>query len=132
MNANTKPVVATAADRDRERFDDPGCGDISWFTYFSADRTPTSGMNAGLAELGPGGRFAPHRHAEAEIYFVHEGTGIVTVEGVETRVEPGMSIFIPGDAEHSIHNPSTETLKIFYVFATDSISDVVYRFPARP
>ncbi len=132
MGAGKEPVIAASAGLRRERFDDPGCGDISWFTYFSADRTPTSGMNAGLAELGPGGRFAPHRHAQAEIYFVHEGTGIVTVEGVETQVEPGMSIFIPGDAEHSIRNPSAATLKIFYVFATDSLGDIVYRFQDRP
>jgi quercetin dioxygenase-like cupin family protein len=128
MNANTKPVVVTTADRSREQFDDLSRGDVTWFTFFSADMTPTAQMSAGLAEFAPGGSLAPHRHAQAEIYFVQEGAGLVTIDGVETRLEAGMSVFIPGDAEHSVRNPSQETLKIFYVFPTDRFSDVVYRF----
>lgn len=122
-------VIASAGDRKREGWDDTARGDVSWFTLFSGDITPTNAMSAGIAELAPhGGTLAPHRHQHAEIYFVSEGTGLLTIDGVETRIAAGMAVFIPGDAEHSLRNDSTETLKIFYVFAADRFKDVVYRF----
>jgi mannose-6-phosphate isomerase-like protein (cupin superfamily) len=122
-------IVASAANREREAFTDPRRGDASWFTFFSGDRTPTSGMSAGVMELAPhGGILQPHRHAQAEIYFVAEGEGVLTVDGVTTRIAQGTSVFIPGDAEHAIRNEGGATLKIFYVFATDRFADVAYRF----
>ncbi len=128
MSGKTEAVAVTTADRRRLQWDEPERGDVTWFTFFSADVTPTAGMSAGLAEFGPNGGLAPHRHTQAEIYFVQEGFGVLTIDGVETQLRPGMSVFIPGDAEHSVKNPRSETLKIFYVFPTDRFSDVVYRF----
>ena len=123
-------VVVTAADRPRETFDDPARGDCSWFTLISGDITPTTGMSAGIAELvRSGGELKLHRHAEPEIYFIIEGTGILTIDGVERAVAAGATIFIPGDAEHGIRNESDALLRLFYVFPTDRFSDVVYRFP---
>jgi quercetin dioxygenase-like cupin family protein len=130
MSGATKTVVVTPADRPVERFDDRARGDVTWHTFISGDRTPTAHMSAGLAIFAPGGGLAPHRHFEAEIYFVHEGAGVATIDGAEIALVPGMSIFIPGDAEHSVRNTSGQTLKIFYVFPTDRFSDVVYRFSA--
>ncbi len=122
-------VIASAADRKRESFADPTRGDASWFTFFSGDMTPTSGMSAGVMEVPPnGGTLEPHRHAQAEIYFVWAGEGVLTVDGVATAIAAGTSIFIPGDAEHSVRNEGGATLKIFYVFATDRFADVTYRF----
>lgn len=98
-------------------------------TFFGADRAPTEAMSAGLAELAPrGGRLAPHRHAQPEIYYIVEGAGIVTVAGVETPVAAGAAVFIPGDAEHGIRNDGDSALRFFYVFPVDRFSDVVYRF----
>ncbi len=128
MSGKTAAVAVTAAQRQRERFEAPERGDVTWFTFFSADMTPTAGMCGGLAEFAANGGLAPHRHTQAEIYFVQQGSGIVNIDGVETRLVPGMSVFIPGDAEHSVRNSSEETLKIFYVFPTDRFGDVVYRF----
>ena len=128
MAGKTEAVAVTAADRRRTGWDEPERGDVTWFTFFSADITPTADMSAGLAEFGPNGGLAPHRHAQAEVYFVQEGTGVVTIDGVETQLKAGMSVFIPGDAEHSVRNPAQQTLKLFYVFPCDRFSDVVYRF----
>ncbi len=98
-------------------------------TFFSAGMTPTEAMSAGLAELAPrGGRLALHRHAQAEIYYIVEGTGIVSVAGSETRVAAGAAVFIPGDAEHGIRNDGEGALRFFYVFPVDRFSDVAYRF----
>ena len=129
MSAKTAPVIANPAGRDRESFANPEHGNLTWFTLFSGDITPTAEMSAGITEVPPNGGFLKaHRHAQAEIYFVHEGTGVLTIDGVESKLSAGMSAFIPGDAEHSVRNDSAAPLKIFYVFPTDSFVDVVYRF----
>ena len=124
------PVILSAADRPSEGWDDPRRGNASWRTLFSADATPTGEMTAGLMEIpANGGVLRPHRHRQAEIYFVHEGAGVLTVDGVETALAAGMAAFIPGDAEHSLRNDAASALKIFYVFATGRFTDVDYRFP---
>ena len=130
MSETVSGVVARAEDRPRERWDDQARGNVTWFTLFSRDLTPTAGMSAGIAEIVPGnGSLQLHRHAQPELYFVFEGNGILTIDGVETAVSAGSAVFIPGDAEHGIRNESAADLKLFYVFATDRFSDVVYRFP---
>lgn len=117
-------------DRPREGWDILARGDASWFTLFSGDLTPTAGMSAGIMEIAPNGAgLKPHRHAQPELYYVAEGTGVLVVDGVETVVAAGSAAFIPGDAEHGIRNAGGTVLRIFYVFPTDRFSDVVYRFP---
>ena len=129
MSVTSTAVIASSHQRDRESWDETTRGNASWFTLFSCDITPTNAMSAGIMELPPnGGTLEPHRHQQAEIYFVFEGRGVLTVDGVETEIETGMAAFIPGDAEHSLRNETAITLKIFYVFPTDRFADVVYRF----
>jgi len=131
MSVNGKGgVIAGVACRSRESWPDATRGNASWFTFFSSDVTPTDSMSAGIMEIPPhGGILEPHRHEQAEIYFVFEGTGLLTIEGVASMITPGTAAFIPGGAEHSLRNDAANVLRIFYVFPTDSFADVVYRFP---
>ncbi len=133
MSQTCKSVVARADERQREGWSDEERGNASWFTLFSGDITPTAAMSAGIMEIPPDkGSLEPHRHRQAEIYFVLEGAGLLTVDGVESTITAGTAAFIPGDAEHSVINPSASVLRIFYVFPTDSFADVVYRFSGSP
>lgn len=131
MDEHVEAVITSVRDRPKEGWDDPATrGTVTWFTLLSGDVTPTQSMSAGIAEFVPrGGCLKPHRHAQPELYFILEGTGILTVSGRETIVTPGTTVFIPGNAEHGIRNESDDELKLFYVFPTDSFADVVYRFP---
>jgi mannose-6-phosphate isomerase-like protein (cupin superfamily) len=130
MGEQSRAVVTSAEERPREGWDDPVRGKASWFTFFSSDITPTNGMSAGIAEIPPGGgSLNPHRHEPPEIYFIVEGTGILTIDGVEQVVTAGSAVFIPGNAEHGLRNESGLGLKLLYVFPTDRFADVVYRFP---
>jgi len=129
MSLTAKPVITSTAERPREGWDDASRGTASWFTFFSSDMTPTNAMCAGVMELQPnGGTLQPHRHREAEIYFIAEGTGILTIDGKETTLTTGHTAFIPGDAEHALRNEQDAVLKVFYVFPTSSFADIVYRF----
>ena len=129
MGEHSQAVVTTAKERPLEEWNDPSRGRVSWHTLFSSDRTPTDSMTAGVAEIVPGGgALQLHRHEQSEIYFILEGTGILTVDGRETTVTAGTAVFIPGNAEHGIRNDSDASVKLFYVFPTSSFEDVVYRF----
>ena len=124
-------TITSVEDRPREGWDDPVArGNVSWFTLLSGEITPTKSMSAGVAEFLPrGGCLNLHRHEQPEIYFILEGVGILTVEGRETIVTTGATVFIPGNAEHGIRNESEAVLRLFYVFPTDRFAEIVYRFP---
>jgi quercetin dioxygenase-like cupin family protein len=121
-------AVVQLDNQERESWDDPVKGHIAWRTLFSGGLTPTDGLTAGIAEVEPGGWLGLHRHTPPEIYYVIEGSGIVTLEGIEHAVVAGSAVFIPGNAEHGVRNPGTTPLRFIYVFAIDSFVDVEYRF----
>jgi len=115
-----------------EGSDAAALGSVRWRTLISGDRTPTESLTIGVAELAPGDakRFRPHRHAQAEVYYILSGEGSVFVSGTEHPVRPRTTIYIPGGADHGALNTGTEPLRLLYVFPSDSFSDVVYEFPA--
>lgn len=130
MDMSVQAIITHAEDRPRDTWNDPTKGDIAWHTLFSADITPTDGMCAGIAVLAPGGVHRRHRHAEPELYFIHKGSGTLTIANEETIVSTGAAIFIAGNAWHSLHNTGEEEIRIFYAFPTARFSDIVYEFPA--
>lgn len=66
-----------------------------------------------LVQLEPGGEQRIHGHAPEQVYFILEGTGIMTV-GPETReVGTGDCIFVPSASMHGIRNCGQETLRYF-------------------
>ena len=125
-----QPVVRTTAETGTEVWDDPVRGHVAFQVLISRDRTPTSSLYTGLTELPVSGWLGRHRHTQAEVYHVLDGTGIVVLDGTEHTVTGGSVVFIPGDVEHGIRNTADEPLRFVYAFATDSVEDVVYRFSA--
>ncbi len=130
-----RPITVRTADVPEESW--PGI--VTWRTLLSADRTPTSGLVLGVAELAPGATSegAEHRHDPPEAYFVLRGRGVVTVDGEEHPLEPGTVAYVPGDVAHVARNTGTTPLELLYVFAADDFSAIEYRFtggtpPAEP
>lgn len=103
-------------------------GIVTWRTLVSADRTPSAGLTIGTAEIAPGASEdgARHHHADHEVYYVIAGHGVVHLDGVETPVEPGSVVFIPGHTRHFVRNTGPVTLKLLYAFAVDRFSEVRY------
>ena len=64
-------------------------------------------------------------------YYFLSGIGRVHIDGVETDVKSGMSVWIPAHAEHFCHNTGAEPLKLLFIFARDKFSDVHYCFPGE-
>lgn len=107
----------------------PEHGGVSWRSLIDADRTPSRGMTVGIMSVGPHATLAAHRHTPSEVYHCLDGAGWVTVEGVDYVLAPGITVFIPGDAEHAT-SAGPDGVKILYTFPTDSLRDVDYRFSA--
>jgi mannose-6-phosphate isomerase-like protein (cupin superfamily) len=123
-----KPVIIPESGYE-EGWDDDLHGRVQWRTLFSAERTPTETLTAGVAEIKPGNELKVHRHTLPELYYLLAGEGIVTIDGVEYPVSANTAVFIPGNAAHGLRNTSQTTLRFFYAFAVSSFSEVEYIFP---
>jgi mannose-6-phosphate isomerase-like protein (cupin superfamily) len=127
----SEPIVRREADCELESWADPVRGYVAWRTLFSGDRTPTAELTMGVAELPPGagGPDNPHRHQQAEVYYILAGRGTVWVDGVTREVAAGTAVFIPGNAPHFARNTGVDVLRLLYVFAADAFDAVRYEFP---
>jgi quercetin dioxygenase-like cupin family protein len=125
---NVRPIVVREHDAARDLWNDGAKGVLTFRTLFSAGTTETRSLTAGVADLEPGDWLGLHRHTPAEVYYVVDGEGIVSLDGVEHSISAGTAVFIPGNAEHGIRNTASASLRFFYVFAADSFDDIEYRF----
>lgn len=130
---NVTPVVVHEDTCELESWNNPTRGDVVWRTLISASQTPSKSMSCGITEIstGPNGILHAHRHAQPEIYYILSGSGLVTINNEEHQVGAGSTVFIPGNAIHSVRNVGDELLRFFYVFAADSFSDINYEFKAE-
>tara|TARA_B100001250_G_scaffold249146_1_gene214184 strand:+ start:1074 stop:1481 length:408 start_codon:yes stop_codon:yes gene_type:complete len=123
-----EPLVRRIEDIDEENWSNKDGLIVRWWTLFSKDRTSSSGLTAGIAEI-PIDAVAPergHSHDQNEIYFILEGEGTLHTKTGTRHVIKGDAIFLPGGEEHHITNTGLEILKLLYVFDTDSFNDVEY------
>jgi mannose-6-phosphate isomerase-like protein (cupin superfamily) len=128
-----KAVFRRISDCETESWRDDVTGHVDWWTLFSADRTPTSELTVGIADV-PVGAPRPargHTHAQSEVYVFLSGHGEVVIEGVSTAVTAGDAVFIPGGIEHMAVNTGNEVLRLLYFFAADSFADIKYEFPGH-
>jgi len=66
-----------------------------------------------LVHVQPGGEQKTHSHPPEQVYFILEGTGVMSV-GTETQtVGVGDCVFIPADTPHGIRNEGPELLRYF-------------------
>lgn len=66
-----------------------------------------------LVQLEPGAESQAHHHLETEeIYFILEGQGVVIVDSVELKIQPGHAVLLPIKSIHRIKNTGSTVLKI--------------------
>src|SRR5213594_423106 len=63
--------------------------------------------------IEPGGEQRVHSHSPEQVYFILEGSGLMTVGSDTQEVGPGDCVFIPSDAPHGIKNQAREPLRYF-------------------
>jgi mannose-6-phosphate isomerase-like protein (cupin superfamily) len=126
-----RPVVIDEANIPIEAWAEPGRAPVAWRTLISGDRTPSEGLTLGVSEtpFAPEAPFTLHRHAQSEAYYVLSGEGVVSIDGVESALGPGVAVFIPGGALHGARALGVEPLRLLWVFAANAFEDVIYEFP---
>ena len=76
----------------------------------------------GRLEIEPGAVLPEHRDPTEEYVHVLAGTGVVTIDGKQTAVGPGMTIFMPAGAAVSYRN-GPEKAVVLQVFADPAPAD---------
>jgi mannose-6-phosphate isomerase-like protein (cupin superfamily) len=125
------PQVVNESDVEPEWRSDPVRGTFGFHTLTGGVR-PAPGLSAGVAVMETEGWVGPHRHEQAETYYVLEGRGVLTVDQQDHELRPGSVAYIPGGSEHAVRNEGTGRLRVFYVFAAALFEDVDYRFADEP
>ena len=99
---------------------------VRWKFLIDADFTESSGLSLGIAEIAPGGDLILHYHSPAEIYVVTDGTGMLNKSGKLEEIKKGDVVYISKNAKHALKNDGKETLKFYWIFPTNTFSEVEY------
>jgi len=99
---------------------------VRWKFLIDADFMGSSGLSLGFAEIAPGGNLSLHYHSPAEIYVVTSGKGILNKSGELEEIKKGDVVYIQGNAKHALKNAGTKTLEFYWIFPTDTFSEVEY------
>ena len=99
---------------------------VRWKFLIDADFMGSSGLSLGFAEIAPGGNLTLHYHSPAEIYVVTSGKGMLNKSGELEEIKKGDVVYIKGNTKHALNNVGTETLEFYWIFPTDTFSEVEY------
>lgn len=69
-----------------------------------------------FAGLIPPGRAPEHQHTYDEVVHVLAGQGVVHLDGRQTEIGPGTSIYLPPRTPHCLENTGSEPLQVLGVF----------------
>jgi mannose-6-phosphate isomerase-like protein (cupin superfamily) len=125
----SNPLVVHETDVERETWSDSR-GQVAFRTIFGGRNIPGD-FTAGVTYLDTEGWLGHHRHEPAEIYYVLDGEGSLTIDGEDHAVSGGMAAYIPSNSEHAIRNTGTSPMRFFYVFAVASFEEIEYRFTTQ-
>ena len=99
---------------------------VRWKFLIDSDYTKSSGLSLGFAEIDPGGDLILHYHSPDEIYVVTDGVGTLNKSGEFEEIKKGDVVYIAGNEKHALKNNGKEVLKFYWIFPTDSFSEVDY------
>ena len=101
---------------------------VRWKFLIDSDYTNSSELSLGFAEIDPGGDLILHYHSPAEIYVVTDGVGTLNKSGELEEIKKGDVVYITGNEKHALKNNGKEVLKFYWIFPTDSFSEVEYLY----
>ena len=126
-----EPVVVDESTREWETWPEEEVsrkGLVYWRTFISADVTLSEALTMGIGRMPPGEALSRHRHRQAEVYLLLEGTGSVEIGSGARPVEAGTAAFIPGNVFHSFANTGASDLRFAFVFPANSFDEGEYVF----
>jgi quercetin dioxygenase-like cupin family protein len=84
---------------------------ITSYLLVSKHTSGAEKLSITLVEMEPGGFQHSHHHDPEQMYYILEGSGWMTVDGEEQKVEAGDCLFFPSQAEHGLNNSDDGVLR---------------------
>ena len=79
-----------------------------------------------LMTLQPGDEIGEEVHEDRDQFFrIEEGEGIITIDGVENRVEDDFAVIVPAGARHNVINRSQAPLRLYSIYGPPEHLDAI-------
>jgi mannose-6-phosphate isomerase-like protein (cupin superfamily) len=85
--------------------------DITSYLLVSEDTCNSKNLTITMVEMEPGGIQHVHSHEPEQMYYVMEGSGLMTVNDEQQRVEAGDCIFFSSLSRHGLENTGGTVLR---------------------
>jgi len=85
--------------------------DITSYLLVSEDTCGSKNLSITVVEMEPGGTQHVHSHEPEQMYYIMEGSGLMTVGEERRQVEAGECVFIPSFARHGLENTGGAVLR---------------------
>lgn len=103
ISLNQLPIQTVSHNREIKKKTMLKLGDLPHLTNFSQ------------ARFAPGQVAFVHAHQDmCEVFFIESGLGIIRINGIEYRLEPGVCVTVEPQEEHEVINSGTQELVITY------------------
>ena len=77
-----------------------------------------------LKALKPGEEIGAEVHPDNDQFFrVDSGSGVVTIDGKDSKISDGFAVVVPAGARHNIKNDGTEPLKLYTLYGPPDHKD---------
>ena len=77
-----------------------------------------------LMTLKPGEEIGAEVHPDNDQFFrVDSGSGVVTIDGHDSKISDGFAVVVPAGARHNIRNDGSEPLKLYTVYGPPDHKD---------
>jgi mannose-6-phosphate isomerase-like protein (cupin superfamily) len=97
----------------------------SWILV-SEKTVGSKNLAMGVNETYVGGQVPPHKHEkEEEVMFFLQGKGKFITEDEEIELRPGICVYNPPGAIHSIVNTGDEVLKFIWIYSPQLESHMI-------
>jgi len=73
--------------------------------------------------LQPGDEIGMEVHGLDQFIRIEQGSGVVILDGVETKVEDDFAIVIPATTKHNVINTGSEVLKLYSIYSQPEHKD---------
>lgn len=76
-----------------------------------------------VMHLNPGEEIGEETHTLDQFLRVEEGSGVVILDDVETKVEDDFAIIVPAGAKHNVINTGNEAMKLYTLYSPPEHKD---------
>ena len=84
---------------------------ITSYLLVSEDTCNSKDLSITIVEMEPGGIQHVHAHDSEQMYYIMEGTGLMTVDDEQRQVEAGECIFFSSFSRHGLENTGGTRLR---------------------